>query len=129
MADLFALSQTIHDDQKSTRNSVGSPLTCSGLTTIVNRQLFVRSLVFDETLIADYKNTPSAGDINSGYNMGLRWRQKPNGHYELTRLQGDRIVIGNFDPMGLSDQQRSELDEKIKKTLWILSIIPGNPSK
>ena len=31
-----------------------------------NRQLFVRPLVFNETLIADFKNTPSAADINNG---------------------------------------------------------------
>jgi hypothetical protein len=80
-----------------------------------NRQLFVRPLVFDETLIADFKNTPSAGDINSGFNMGLRWRQKPSGHYELTRLNAGRVLVANFDPMALTDQQRFELDEKIKK--------------
>jgi hypothetical protein len=80
-----------------------------------NRQLFVRPLVFDETLIKDFKSTPSAGDINSGFNMGLRWRQKPGGHYELTRLKAGRVVVANFDPMALADQQRFELDEKIKK--------------
>ena len=87
-----------------------------------NRQLFVRPLVFQETLIADFKNTPSAGDINNGFNMGLRWRQKPNGNYELTRLKGGRIVVVNFDPMALTDQQRYELDEKIKRTQANLSI-------
>lgn len=80
-----------------------------------NRQLFVRSLVFEETLIADFKNTPRAEDINNGFNMGLRWRQKPNGHYELTRLTGGRVVVTNFDPMALTDQQRFELNEKIRK--------------
>src|SRR5262245_1541183 len=80
-----------------------------------NRQLFVRPLVFDETLIADFKNVPRAEDINNGFNMGLRWRQKPNGNYELTRLKGGRVVVTNFDPMALTDQQRFELDEKIKK--------------
>jgi hypothetical protein len=95
-----------------------------------NRQLFVRPLVFDETLIADFKNTPSAGDINNGFNMGLRWRQKPNGHYELTRLKGDRVVVGNFDPMALTDQQRFEIDEKIKKNpsgFVYLNIQPNGP--
>ena len=77
-----------------------------------SRQLFVRPVVFQETLIADLKNTPSTGDINNGFNMGLRWRQKPNGNYELTRLKGGRIVVANFDPMALKDQQRSELNEK-----------------
>jgi len=80
-----------------------------------NRRLFVRPLVFEETLIADFKNVPRAEDINNGFNMGLRWRQKPNGNYELTRLRGGRVVVTNFDPMALTDQQRFDLDEKIKK--------------
>jgi len=95
-----------------------------------NRQLFVRPLVFNETLIADFKNTPSAADINNGFNMGLRWRQKPNGNYELTRLQSGRVVVANFDPMGLSDQQRFELAEKIKKNpsgFVYLDIQPNGP--
>ena len=95
-----------------------------------NRQLFVRPLVFDETLIADFKDTPSAGDINSGFNMGLRWRQKSSGHYELTRLEAGRVVVANFDPMALTDQQRFELDEKIKKNpsgFVYLDIQPNGP--
>jgi hypothetical protein len=95
-----------------------------------NRQLFVRSLVFDETLIADFKSTPSAADINNGFNMGLRWRQKPNGNYELTRLKGGRVVVVNFDPMALTDQQRFQLDEKIKKNpsgFVYLDIQPNGP--
>jgi hypothetical protein len=95
-----------------------------------NRQLFVRPLVFDETLIADFKNVPRAEDINNGFNMGLRWRQKPNGNYELTRLKGGRVVVTNFDPMALTDQQRSQLDEKIKKNpsgFVYLDIQPRGP--
>ena len=95
-----------------------------------NRQLFVRPLVFNETLIADFKNTPSAADINNGFNMGLRWRQKPNGNYELTRLLSGRVVVANFDPMALSDQQRFELAEKIKKNpsgFVYLDIRPNGP--
>ena len=38
-----------------------------------------------------------------------------DGNYELTRLKGGRVVVANFDPMALTDQQRFELDEKIKK--------------
>jgi hypothetical protein len=95
-----------------------------------NRQLFVRPLVFNETLIADFKNTPGAADINNGFSMGLRWRQKPNGNYELTRLSAGRVVVTNFDPMALTDQQRSELDEKIKKNpsgFVYLDIQPNGP--
>jgi hypothetical protein len=95
-----------------------------------NRQLFVRALVFEETLIADFKNVPRAEDINNGFNMGLRWRQKPNGHYELTRLKGGRVVVTNFDPMALTDQQRFELNEKIEKNpsgFVYLDIEAGRP--
>jgi hypothetical protein len=95
-----------------------------------NRQLFVRALVFEETLIANFKNIPRAEDINNGFNMGLRWRQKVNGNYELTRLKGGRVVVTNFDPMALTDQQRFELDEKIKKNpsgFVYLDIQPNGP--
>ena len=94
------------------------------------RQLFVRSLVFEETLVADSKKIPSPEDINNGFNKGLRWRQKTNGHYELTRLKSGRVVVVNFDPMALTDQQRSELDEKIKKNpsgFIYLDIQPNGP--
>ena len=89
-----------------------------------NRQLFVRPLVFDEPLIADFKNTPSAGDINNGFNMGLRWRQKRNGHYELTRLKGDRVVVANFDPMALtsaSSSMKRSRRTQVDLSIWIFS--------
>ena len=80
-----------------------------------HRQLFARSLVFEETLVADYPGVPRAEDINNGFNLGLRWRQKPNGHYELTRLTVGRVVVTNVDPMALTDAQRFELNEKVRR--------------
>jgi hypothetical protein len=79
------------------------------------RRLFVRALVFEETLIADFQGTPRSQDINDGFNRGLRWRQKPDGGYALTRLSAGRVVVLNFDPMALSDEQRFELNERIKR--------------
>ena len=79
------------------------------------RRLFVRALVFQETLIADFEGTPRAEDINNGFNMGLRWRQEPDGDFALTRLSAGRVVVLNFDPMALSDKQRFELNERIKR--------------
>jgi hypothetical protein len=79
------------------------------------RQLFVRSLVFEETLIANFNGTPSAEDVNNSFHLGLRWEQKPNGNYELTRLSSGRVVVSNFDPMAMTDQERFELNDKIKQ--------------
>ncbi len=80
-----------------------------------NRKLFVGSLIFDETLVADFKGVPRAEDIINGLDKGLRWRQKPDGNYELTRLQAGRTVVLNYDPKALSDRQRFELNERIKR--------------
>ncbi len=80
-----------------------------------NRKLFVRSLVFEETLIADFRQVPSAEDIINGFDKGLRWRQKPDGNYELTRLSAGRVVVSNFDPMAMTDQERFNLNESIRK--------------
>jgi hypothetical protein len=80
-----------------------------------NRKLFVRSLVFEETLIANFKQVPRAEDINNGFDKGLRWRQKPDGNFELTRLSAGRVVVSNFDPMAMTDRERFDLNESIRK--------------
>ncbi|HXV80601.1 MAG TPA: hypothetical protein VEG60_12045 [Candidatus Binatia bacterium] len=80
-----------------------------------HRKLFVRPLVFEETLIADFKAVPRAEDINNGFDKGLRWRQKPDGNYELTRLSAGRVIVSNFDPMALTDEERFELNERIRR--------------
>jgi hypothetical protein len=95
-----------------------------------NRQLFVRPLVFEDTLIGDFKSIPRAEDINNGFNNGMRWRQKPDGNYKVTRLEGGRVIVANFDPMALTDRQRFELNEKIKKNpggFVYLDIRPDGP--
>ena len=92
--------------------------------------MFVRPLVFEDTLIGDFKSIPRAEDINNGINNGMRWRQKPDGNYKVTRLEGGRVIVANFDPMALTDRQRFELNEKIKKNpagFVYLDIRPDGP--
>jgi hypothetical protein len=94
------------------------------------RELFVRSLVFNEVLVEDFKGVPRAEDINNGFSLGLRWRQKPNGSYELSRLNSGRTVVTNFDPMSLSDRQRFEFNERIRhnpRGFVYLEIRPDGP--
>ncbi len=95
-----------------------------------NRKLFVRTLVFEETLIGDFKGVPRAEDINNGFDKGLRWRQKSDGNYEVTRLRAGRVVVSNFDPMAMTDHQRFELNESIQKNpkgFVYLEIRPDGP--
>jgi hypothetical protein len=95
-----------------------------------NQQLFISSLVFVETLVSDFKGVPKADDINDGFSLGLRWRQKPNGNYKLTRLTTGRVAVTNYDPKTLSDDERWTLNDKIKKNpahFVYLDIRPGHP--
>jgi len=95
-----------------------------------NRHLFVRDLVFEEILVADFKEVLSAEDINNGFNMGLTWRQKPDGKYKLTRFRAGKVVVTNYDPQALTDQERFELDEKVKRNpagFVYVDVRPGDP--
>jgi hypothetical protein len=95
-----------------------------------DRKLFVRSLVFDEMLVADFKGPLRAEDINNGFDKGLRWRQKQNGNFELTRPVAGRVVVANYDPMAMSDAERFALNEKIRNNpggFVYLDIRPGGP--
>jgi len=95
-----------------------------------SRKLFVRSLVFDETLVADRKDPPSPEDLNNGFDRGLRWRLKPDGHYELIRTVAGRVIVANYDPMALSDAERYRLNERIRNNpqgFVYLDIRPDGP--
>ena len=95
-----------------------------------DRKLFVRSLVFDEVLVADMKGPLRAEDINNGFDKGLRWRQKPNGNFELTRSVAGRVVVTNYDPMAMSSAERFALNERIRNNpagFVYLDIRPGGP--
>lgn len=71
-----------------------------------------------------------AEDINNGFDKGLRWRQKPNGNFELTRPAAGRVIVANCDPMAMSDAQRYALNESIRNNpqgFVYLDVRPDGP--
>jgi len=95
-----------------------------------SRELFVRTLVFDETLVADLKGPLRPEDINNGFDKGLRWRQNRGGTFELTRTVAGRVVVLNFDPMALTNTERFELNERIRnnpKGFVYIDVRPDGP--
>ena len=66
-------------------------------------------------MVHEFDAVPRSQDITAGFDKGLKWRQNPDGSYELRRLQSGRIVMTNYDPAALTDQERFELNEKIKR--------------
>jgi len=95
-----------------------------------NRQLFVRSLVFEQLLVKESREVPSPEEFNNAFSKGLEWRRNPNGTYDLFRVRAGATVVTNFDPMALTDQQRFELNERIKnnpKGVVYVEIRPDRP--
>jgi hypothetical protein len=94
------------------------------------RELFVRPLIFEDLLVRDLADRPSAEDIAKGINEGVTWRQKPDGRFQASRLTKGRVVITNYDPLRFSDAERWALNERIKRSpdsLVYLEIAPGYP--
>ena len=94
-----------------------------------SRKLFVRSLVFEQTL-ASLKESPKPAEIIDAHKEGMQWTRLPDGQFALTRLEAGRVIVSNVDPMSLSDRERFELNEKIRRNpsgFVYLDIRPGAP--
>jgi len=95
-----------------------------------NRKLFIRPLIFEDVLFKDIADRPKAEDLAKGINLGVTWRQKPDGRFQASKLTKGRVVITNYDPRDLSDEERWALNERIKRystNLVYLEIAPGYP--
>ncbi len=94
------------------------------------RQLFVRTLVFEEPIAPALKTAPSAADVINADKEGLQWRRTADGSYQLARFQAGRVVVMNVDPMSLGNQARFELNERIKRNprgFVFLDVRPDGP--
>ena len=95
-----------------------------------SRQLFARPLVFEDILFKDIADRPKAEDLAKGINLGITWRQKPDGRFMASKLTQGRVAITNYDPMLLSDEQRWALNERIKRlpaSVVYVDLAPGYP--
>ena len=94
------------------------------------RQLFVRTLIFEEPLVENFPEEPGPGYMMQAINYDLSWREQFDGNYTLSRRKSGRLVISNYDPRKLSDRQRFELNERIKNNpegFVFIDIAPDGP--
>lgn len=76
-----------------------------------NRQLFVRTLSFEETERVKLTGPPSAGDLIGAREKGYGWRRVGEGNeYELTKAVSGRVAITNYDTRQLSNAERQALN-------------------
>lgn len=75
----------------------------------------MRTLFFEDLLMT-VKAEPKSEDVGKGFEFGLVWRQKEQGkRFELTKWQAGRVVVTNYDPNALSQREKQELNDKIRK--------------
>jgi hypothetical protein len=79
------------------------------------RELFIRTLQFDLP-IATSTEEPDVFEKKDAFQKGLRWYHNPDGTYALKFPTGGRVVMLNYDPMKLTDQERWELNESIRNS-------------
>ena len=94
------------------------------------QKLFIRTLVFREVVVKDYRRGPDADDIPGYYDRGYRWRQNDDGEWEFSRATWGRVVVTNYDPKTLSDFELKRLNDRIKKnpmSFVYLDIHPDHP--
>jgi hypothetical protein len=95
-----------------------------------HRRLFVRSLVFEETLLSGQSDPPSAADAMAAARDGLHWTRGADGRYALMRTTQGRVVVTNVDPMTLGDAERARLNERIRRNpanFVYLDVRPDGP--
>jgi len=95
------------------------------------RNLFVGTLGFEETLRARLPAAPSAGELVQTLEKGYRWRRLGgDGEYELTRTVTGRVAITNYDPRALGNAERQALNARAAATprnFVLVDIRPGHP--
>ncbi len=80
-----------------------------------NRNLFVSSLSFEETLDEGLPGPPSPGDLMSAVDKGYQWTRAADGTYALTRTVIGRVAVTNYDPRTLGDAERRALNQRAAK--------------
>ena len=94
------------------------------------RQLFIRTLIFEEPLVENFPEEPGPSYMIDALNSGLTWREQDDGNYMLTRRASGRVVVTNYDPKKLTDRERFELNDRIKDNpegFVFVDIAPDGP--
>lgn len=96
-----------------------------------NRDLFVSTLAFEETIRTRLGAPPSPGDVMAAIEQGARWeRVGDDGTWALRRPIVGRVAVTNYDPRALSNSERAALNAvaAVNPSNFVLvDIRPGHP--
>jgi hypothetical protein len=73
--------------------------------------LYIDKVMFEEVWSGPLREL-SPDDVLTALEKGFRWRQADGGRYRLSRM---RVLISNYDPDGLSPEERRMLAEHLRE--------------
>lgn len=76
-------------------------------------QLFVNNLIFDKIILDGIKEPWNRNPkyLAEAVDNGLRWQRNDDGTYTVRKRTLGRILVSNYDPLSLTDDELFELDE------------------
>ena len=101
----------------------------AGLDT--ERQLFVGPILFEESHTVRTNRPPNPDEVVAALDKGFRWEGDDEGKVHTVRRKAvGRLVIANYDPARLSNEERRHLHEEAQRAPLdsiLVDIRPGNP--
>jgi hypothetical protein len=96
------------------------------------QHLYVESLLFEEVQPIALGHPPDADEVVSALEKGFRWEPSSGEHtYTLHRKTAGRLLIANYDPKQLPNEERIRLNEEARQyheNCVLVDIRPGSPS-
>lgn len=97
----------------------------------MERQLFVGPILFEESHTVRTNRPPNPDEVVAALEKGFRWEGDDEGKVHTVRRKAvGRLVIANYDPARLSNEERRHLHEEAQRAPLdsiLVDIRPGNP--
>ncbi len=80
------------------------------------RKLFVGPLMYEEAVAVPVQRGPTPAEVVDGLEKGYRWTVSGSGQqYLLNKRITGRIIITNYDPNRLTDEERRRLNQEAER--------------
>ncbi len=75
--------------------------------------LFVNRMIFDKVILDSVKEpwNKDPTSLANAANVGMRWRYNNDGTYTVMKRTIGRVLVSNYDPRSLTDEELNALDE------------------
>lgn len=95
------------------------------------RQLFVEPILFEESQTVKTNRAPNPDEVVAALEKGFRWEGDAEGKVHTVRRKAvGRLLIANYDPKRLSNEERRKLHEEAQRyppDYVMVDIRPGFP--